>query len=118
MMICIVMCLSLTCEAEDDITNVIDHVSLALNDTGQGGSIVIPDKDIDRNTVDAIGSEAFKGITTITSVFIPATVTEVDASAFEGCTGLKSVTIPNGVSVIRKAEFKNCEKLKRMSIYD
>ena len=86
--------------------------------TGEGGDIVIPSVDGEGKTITAIGEEAFKDNTTITSVSISANVTEIGKSAFEGCTGLESVTIPNGVTLIGKAAFKNCEKLASMSTFD
>ena len=86
--------------------------------TGEGGDIVIPAEDGEGNAITAIGAEAFKNDTSITSVSFPATLTEVGESAFEGCINLTEVVIPNGVVAIAKAAFKNCSKLASMSTYD
>lgn len=52
--------------------------------------VVIPSK-INGVTVTTIGTDAFLGLN-ITSVTIPASVTEIGANAFAGCTNLTSVT--------------------------
>lgn len=52
--------------------------------------VVIPSK-INGVTVTTIGTDAFLGLN-ITSVTIPANVTEIGANAFAGCTNLTSVT--------------------------
>ena len=52
--------------------------------------VVIPSK-INGVTVTTIGTDAFWGLN-ITSVTIPANVTEIGANAFAGCTNLTSVT--------------------------
>lgn len=61
--------------------------------TGYNGTdtvVVIPSK-INGVTVTTIGTDAFLGLN-ITSVTIPASVTEIGANAFAGCTNLTSVT--------------------------
>lgn len=52
--------------------------------------VVIPSK-INGVTVTTIGTDAFLGLN-ITSVTIPASVTEIGSNAFAGCTNLTSVT--------------------------
>ena len=84
---------------------------------GMGETIDIPAKDGEGNDIIAIGPSAFKGLDTITSVSLPATLTTIGESAFEGCTGLELVKIPNCVSMIGKAAFKNCTKLNCMSTF-
>ena len=61
--------------------------------TGYNGTdtvVVIPSK-INGVTVTTIGTDAFLGLN-ITSVTIPASVTEIGSNAFAGCTNLTSVT--------------------------
>ena len=64
----------------------------------------------------AIGSNAFKGQTSITSVTIPYLIDEIGASAFEGCTGLRTVKLPDRVKKIGECAFKNCTVLSSMTI--
>ena len=59
----------------------------------------------------AIGSSAFSGCTTITSVTIPNSVTSIGESAFYGCSGLTSIEIPNSVTRIGKYVFCGCTGL-------
>lgn len=61
---------------------------------GSSSAVTVPD------TVKVISKEAFRGITTITSIVIPDSVTSIEAYAFEGCTALSSITIGTGVTVI------------------
>ena len=56
--------------------------------------VVIPSK-INGVTVTTIGTDAFLGLN-ITSVTIPASVTEIGANAFAGCTNLTSVNYIGG----------------------
>ena len=51
-------------------------------------------------SVTSIGSEAFYGCSSLTSVTIGDSVTSIGWSAFSDCTGLTSVTIPNSVTCI------------------
>ena len=70
------------------------------------------------NSVESIGSSAFKGCTGLTSVTIPDSVTKIDNYAFEGCTGLTSVTIGNGVKEIGEDAFRDCTGLTSITIPD
>lgn len=58
-------------------------------------------------SVTAIGQEAFKNQTTISSAFIPKSVTSIGASAFYGCTILQDVTIGQNVTSIGNSAFYN-----------
>ena len=64
----------------------------------------------------AIGADAFKGNTTITSIEIPNSVTSIGNSAFSGCTGLTSVVIPNSVTSIGNSAFNSCSGLTSVVI--
>lgn len=61
---------------------------------GTDTEVILPD------TVNVIGTEAFRGLTTITSLVIPESVTEIEAYAFEGCTALASVTVGTNVVTV------------------
>ena len=72
--------------------------------SGCDKDIVIP------TSVTAIGSHAFKGRESLTSVTIPEGVTSIGAGAFEGCTSLSSITIPDSVTDVYNA-FRGCRGL-------
>ena len=59
--------------------------------TGTESTVILPST-INSWPVTKIGEAALKDNTTITSVTIPASVTEIGANAFAGCTNLTSVT--------------------------
>ncbi len=61
--------------------------------------------------VTSIGSSAFSGRSSLTSVTIPNSVTSIGDKAFQECTGLTSVTIPNSVTFISSFTFDGCSGL-------
>ena len=83
--------------------------------TGSAAEIAIPHT-IGSNPVTAIGTEAFKGSTSLTSVTIPEGVTSIGERAFENCSSLKSVTIPSSVTSIIQYAFCNCTSLTSINI--
>ena len=68
------------------------------------------------NSVTSIGSGAFWGCSSLTSVTIPNSVTTIGNSAFRDCSGLTSVTIPNSVATIADGVFENCSGLTSVTI--
>ncbi|MDE7227839.1 MAG: leucine-rich repeat domain-containing protein [Treponemataceae bacterium] len=80
------------------------------NQNSLPAELVIPDG------VTAIGSEAFRGCSSLASVTIPDGVMEIGVGAFIGCGGLKSVTIPDSVTAIGAGAFTGCGSLKSMTI--
>ena len=52
-----------------------------------------------------------KGLTGLTSISLPTSVTEIRDYAFQGCTGLTSVSIPNSVTSIGDQAFEGCTSL-------
>lgn len=77
------------------------------------GAVVIPDT-IEHNgtkyVVSEIYSKAFQK-TAITSVTVPATVTQIGSYAFESCAQLAAVTLAEGVQKIQSYAFRNCTAL-------
>ncbi len=63
-----------------------------------------------------IGSSAFDGCESLTSVEIPAGVTSIGVTAFDGCSSLTSIEIPNSVTSIGYAAFRVCSSLTSIEI--
>ena len=68
------------------------------------------------NSVKSIGSNAFNGCYSLTSVTIPNSVKSIGSGAFRGCSGLISVTIPNSVTSIGEFAFHDCSALTSVTI--
>lgn len=89
------------------------------NYNSYSGNVVIPESfENDGMTyhVVAIGDNAFKGSTGLTSVTIPETVTSLGNNAFMSCAGLTSVYIPNSVGQIGSNAFKGCMGLSSINL--
>jgi len=70
------------------------------------------------NSVTSIGSYAFYGYTSITSVIMPNSVTQIDLGAFFSCTSLTSIIIPDSVTAIGDTAFFGCTSLTSIIIPD
>ena len=77
---------------------------------GVGGSIVIPDG------IQTIGSNAFKGNSSITSVTIPDSVTVIESSAFDSCGSLTTVKLSSNVKKIEDYAFWACTSLSKVEL--
>ena len=64
----------------------------------------------------AIGPGAFKDCSELSSISIPASVTEILNYAFDGCSSLTSITIPDGVKEIPDGTFLNCSSLTSVNL--
>ena len=69
-----------------------------------------------RFMVSGIGSYAFAGCKTLSSVIIPDCITYIGESAFNDCNGLKLIKIPNGVTDIGEKAFCYCSSIIDLSI--
>ena len=68
------------------------------------------------NSATSIGSRAFNGCTSLTSVTIPNSVTTIKEFAFAHCVSLTSVTIPNSVTHIDLNVFFICNSLTAINV--
>ena len=67
-------------------------------------------------SVTTIGSNAFKGCSTLASLTIPNSVTSIGDYAFQNCSGLTALTIPNSVTSIGRNAFSGCSGLTALTI--
>ena len=98
-------------------TIYIDSVKYRLNDdytaevtdySGTSENITIPESVTYEGLtfkVTSIGSSAFSGCTSLTSITIPDSVTTIDNNAFNGCSKLKKIEIPDSVTYIGSKAF-------------
>ncbi len=68
------------------------------------------------NSVTSIGQFAFQNCSSLLSMTIPSSVTNIDRYAFSGCSGLISIDIPSGVTSIGNNAFQNCSSLTSIDI--
>ena len=73
--------------------------------------IIIPSKSPAGDTVTSIGSFAFYGCSSLTSIEIPEGVTSIEYDAFDGCSSLTSIEIPASVTSIEGSAFGGCSSL-------
>ena len=62
----------------------------------------------------SIRQGAFSGCSNLTSITLPAGITEIGTSAFSGCSNLTSITIPASVKEIGAFAFSGCTKLEEV----
>ena len=67
---------------------------------------------------DVIGDYAFEGCSGLTSLTLPAGITEIGDCAFEGCSGLTSLTLPAGITEISYCAFEGCSGLTSLTLPD
>ena len=68
------------------------------------------------NSVTSIGSSAFANCSSLTSITIPDNVTTIGGSAFYNCESLTSATIGNGVTIISNNLFSYCSSLTSVTL--
>lgn len=77
--------------------------------------VIIPEKHKERK-VTTIGTNAFGGCSTLTSITIPDSVTTINGDAFSGCSSLTSITIPDGVTFVDNKTFSGCTALMTVNL--
>jgi hypothetical protein len=95
-----------------NIYQVVEIGSLAFQGCESMTSVTIP------NSVTSIGNNAFIDCRGLASVTIPKEVTSAGFGIFSYCTGLTTVTIPTGVTEIWESAFSGCTGLSSISIPD
>ena len=83
------------------------------------GDIVIPASVTYKSvsySVTSIGTFAFEGCSSLTSITIPNSVTSIGNYAFSACSSLSSITIPNSVTSIGNDAFIMCTMLTNVTI--
>lgn len=96
--------------------SVIGYSNITTSD-----KVVIPDKYDDgthgEHPVKSIGSSAFSGCSSLTSITIGNSVTSISEHTFSSCGNLTSVTIGNSVTVIGWNAFRGCSSLKQLILF-
>ena len=96
--------------------SVIGYDNITLSDI-----VIIPDTYDDgtngKHPVTSIGSSAFYGCNSLTSVTIPDSVTSIGEGAFYNCTSLTSIVISDRVTSIGRYAFYNCSSLQSIVIF-
>ena len=67
---------------------------------------------------DVIGSHAFSYCSGLTSLNLPAGITEIQNDAFRNCSGLTSLTLPAGITSIGSYAFHGCSGLTSLNLPD
>ena len=98
------------------VTNA-SHTITITGYAGTNGTLVIPDS-TNGLRVTAIADLAFESCTNLTSVIIPAGVTNLGIGVFYDCEALTNVSIPEGVTSIGSQEFSACFSLAMLTIPD
>ena len=64
-----------------------------------------------------IGEWTFRNCSGLTSLNLPAGITEIDHATFIGCTGLTSLNLPAGITKIYSSAFSGCNGLASIYMY-
>lgn len=89
--------------------------------TSPSGNLLIPSTVSHLNTtyqVVSIGSHAFHGCASLTTVIIPNSVTAILDYSFFSCSSLFSVHFPSSISAISDYAFSNCVQLQSITLPD
>lgn len=104
----------------------LDHVNQTATVTfsstsynSYSGTVNIPDyittdKGMDYDVV-AIGDDAFRGSTGLTSVTIASGIETIGNNGFYGCSSLTTIKLPNTVTTLGSACFRGCSKVTEVT---
>jgi len=98
----------------DYVTNADNTITLTRY-IGTNAVVTIP-TNITGLPVIRIGQSAFSGLTNVTSVTIPGSVTNIGDSVFERCYGLTNASLANGVLSIGSNAFESCTSLTSVTL--
>ncbi len=98
-------------------TGLPNTVTITRCNKNASGEVAIPET-IEGYEVTAIGLDAFRDCTEITSIVMPDSVTEIGGGAFKDCTSLYQVNLSNNLKEIGEGAFSNCTNLKEIAIPD
>ncbi len=95
----------------------IDENGIITQYLGDKKDIIIP-TEIQGNIVRGIGDSCFANDISITSIYIPETVTSIGVKAFENCTHLGTVSfMSNGTKInVGTSAFQNCVALEQINL--
>ncbi len=83
--------------------------------TGKANHITNLNLEIQNNIV-AIGNDAFRGASSMTSITIGAGVKKIGNRAFQACTNLSSLTFSDGLVTVGVEAFRGCNSLVNLSL--
>ena len=84
----------------------------------EGGDCYYKDLKSYYTSNDVIGNRAFSGCSRLTSLTLPAGITEIGECAFYGCSGLTSLNLPASISEIGDFAFSDCSGLTSLTLPD
>ena len=92
------------------LPNTIEYIgSSAFRDCSQISELILPSE------IKYIGANAFFGLEKIKSVVIPERITQIFPYTFAMCTDLKSVVIKGNVTAIYEGAFNSCKNLESIN---
>jgi hypothetical protein len=86
--------------------------------TGTEGTLDTSNINYTENTIPgyAYSNPSWGGITALTDIVLPTSITSIGRNAFKGCTGLTTISIPSSVTSIGLESFMNCTNLSSFFI--